>query len=81
MSFKKISPVRSMTYNGYKMNAWFDILGVSFGTKEDEEGIKKASKFGNKCIDLYPKKIRFILLNYILSNESSSRRNKEWNTE
>ena len=38
MSFKKISPVRSMTYNGYKMNAWFDILGVSFGTKEDEEG-------------------------------------------
>jgi hypothetical protein len=36
-----------MTYNGCKMNAWFDILGVSLGTTEDREGIKQASKFGN----------------------------------
>lgn len=36
---------------GMKMPSWFDIYGLSNDSKEDEEGIKKASEYVHGLID------------------------------
>ena len=36
---------------GMKMPSWFDIYGLSADSKEDEEGIKKASEYVHGLID------------------------------
>jgi len=39
------APVRSVTLNmGMQMNAWFDLLDLAPGSKQDEEGIKQSSQ-------------------------------------
>ena len=43
-----LRPIKPVTLNGgMQMNAWFDILGLSPGSKEDEDGIKQASQTCN----------------------------------
>ena len=42
------SPVRSVTLNmGMQMNAWFDLLDLAPGSKQDEDGIKQSSQTCN----------------------------------
>lgn len=36
---------------GLKMPSWFDIYGLAEDSKEDEEGIKKASQFVHNLIE------------------------------
>lgn len=36
---------------GMKMPSWFDIYGLSEDSKEDEEGIKKASEYVHGLIE------------------------------
>lgn len=37
---------------GFRMNAWFDIYGLTPNANQDEEGIKKSSQICNKIKDL-----------------------------
>lgn len=39
------APVRPVTINGgYRMRAWYDVLGADFGTAQDEAGIRESEQ-------------------------------------
>ncbi|MFP5344248.1 MAG: alpha/beta hydrolase [Gammaproteobacteria bacterium] len=39
------APVRPVTINGgYRMRAWYDVLGADFGTTQDEAGIRESEQ-------------------------------------
>lgn len=45
------APVRPITLNsGFPMRAWYDIHGLEFGTREDEEGVHASAKLIDQLI-------------------------------
>lgn len=39
------APIRPVTINGgYRMRAWYDVLGADFGTNQDETGIRESEQ-------------------------------------
>lgn len=39
------APVRPVTINGgYRMRAWYDVLGADFGTTQDEDGVRESEQ-------------------------------------